>query len=339
MVYTKQKAMRIILVSGILFLTCIHTALASYTVAPKVLDVAVEAREMIGETIRVTNTGTNVLRLYPTVNEVSVGIGGNIEEFVEPSKVDGRNTPTSWIKLSRARVEIPPGEWVDVPLTIQSHPNAVPGDYHVFIGMAKAANRPKAEQSVMQGGVPGVFLRISIEDKSVTLLRLRQFLVDRFQFNRDMLAASIILGNPGTDEIAPRGEMIIYKNNGEEITSLPINSDKKTVAVGDEQLFSVSLPNTLPIGKYKALLAVEYGDGNVAQIYDTTFFYVFPVVHMMLVFIVILLLILFLLFRVHRRNSILEDDELDGAVSLPVFIKSDRSVDQSHDINLAKKEE
>ena len=63
--------------------------------------------------------------LYATVNEITADSEGEIKEFVTPVMTDRTNTVTSWAEITRGRIELMPGEKIEVPSN-QIHPYAEP---------------------------------------------------------------------------------------------------------------------------------------------------------------------------------------------------------------------
>ena len=103
---------------------------AEYSVTPMLIEHTVEPRDMSEETVKITNTSGRKLRIFPTVNQITLGEGGEIKSFVPPSMSDNTTSITSWISVTRGRVEINPGETIKIPLNITVNPNAVAGEYH-----------------------------------------------------------------------------------------------------------------------------------------------------------------------------------------------------------------
>ncbi|MCA9361237.1 hypothetical protein KC845_01625 [Candidatus Kaiserbacteria bacterium] len=331
----KLKLRYLSLFIALFFLTVTHQAYA-YQVTPLIIDKTLEPRSIESVPITITNTGSTPLRLYTTVNEIAVDADGNITDFIQPAIADNSKTVTSWTAISRARIEIPPGEKHVADLQIKIPAQAKPGEYHALISFASGSNRPKAEASVKNGQVPGTIVRIEVKDKSVTLLRLAKFSIDRFITGSEESKAEIILKNAGTKDINPNGEIIFYDTSGNEVFATPVNESHITINKDQQETLTVDLPEDMRFGKYKALLSLEYGDSQLAQLQDTTFFYVVPLYQLIGVFIILLILALFLALRVHRQYSV-SDDEFDSFSSLPVYVRETTSEPQDHDIKLSKK--
>ena len=307
---------------------------ADYSVAPLIIENTVEPRDMSEETVKITNTSDRKLRIFPTVNEITLGDEGEIKSFVPPSMSDNTTSITSWISVTRGRVEINPGETIKIPLTITVNPNAVAGEYHAFIGFAEGSKRDEAEALVMAGRAPGVVVRLSLVEKRSEYLRLNRFVIDRFVTNHEKATVSYELENVGGLPITPSGEIIFYNSRGEEIAAVPVNEAQKSIQANNTEKFSQSLPDVGTIGRRKALLNIEYGSSQRANLYDTTYFNVVPIIPLIVVFVLLLLLAILLVLYYHRRTN--RPEEVDHE-EVSVYVRKGTSTPQfDHDINLKK---
>ncbi len=307
----------------------------SYMVQPLVLDETGEARDIIERVITVSNTGSVPVTLYPTVNNISMSAGGVIEAFIPPSQSDHTQSLSSWIEISRAGIDLQPGAVRDIPLTLRINPNPKPGTYHAFIGFGHGQNRDQAESLVARGDAPGTILTVTIDDTSITLLKLSRFVVDRFVTGHGNEAALYTVTNPGDEPIVPSGEVIFYDSHGSEVASLPINAEGETITPGEQKEFVLPIPSEGMFGKYKAYLNISYGDNGLASVQDTSFFYVFPYRIILPLFGGVLLTVILIAFFIHRRYF---DDAIDdGSEEVAVHVRDGVSDPLHHDIDLRNK--
>ncbi len=325
----------------VIFLLGILPAFANtHTVTPLVMNFNLEKRDIVDETITLTNNSQRVVRVYASVNNVAMDGNGVIESFVQKSVADRTNTATTWIEISRQRIELQPGEVREVPFTIRMNPQTQPGTYNVFIGFAEGSNRPKAEAKVAQGNAPGTILTISVDQTQNQFLRLERFTVDTFITNREEGTFSYTVSNPSTVPVTPEGEIIFYDTSGQEVASQKLNTKKESIPAGEEKVFTYNVPSeTLSIGKYKAFLSVEYGEFLTDSIQDTDYFYVLPLRTLILIFLLVLLVSILLALFVYFRMKPDGDLDAHGAEMVPLFIKDGTSPEQHHDIDLSKKNE
>ncbi len=308
-----------------------------HRVTPKVIDKEVKPRDIFTETIKIENLAGHKLDIFPTVNAVSVDGGGDIVDFTAPSVSDGTVTITNWIEFPRNNVELLPGETKELPLTIKIHPEAKAGVYHAFIGFGAGTNATEANQLVLNGAAPGIVVTLSVDQDRSEFLKLGKFIIDKFVTSPDNSAISYTLTNPGEAPVTPTGEIIISDSKGQEVSSVPINPASESLPPGAETTYQATVPTEGHLGKYKALLTVDYGTEQIASVYDTAFFYIVPWQQLLMLFVGILVVAIILTIIIHRRyRDDGDDDDEHGAAYVPLRIREQLSPDKDHDINLKK---
>jgi hypothetical protein len=327
-----MKTALFVFLGGLFFLSS-HLAFAgvSYTVTPLVIDTKAEARDILNYEITLTNTGSQPVDIYPSVNNISVNEGGTIQKFLPPSMSDRTASLAAWIEINRGGVHVAKGESKTVPMTIHIGPSPKPGVYHALIGFGHGGNSFSAQKEVKNGSAPGVVVTVNIDQNQTELLRLSRFVINRFVTAAKNQDASYVINNPGDKTLVPQGDIIFYDSRGVEVASLPVNPDKVSIPAGKEKTFNVSVPTKGLFGKYKAFLSVEYGS-QLASVQDTEFFYVFPFKILMIILGVLTLLVAFVSFYIHRRYL---DASIERDMDLLHFhIKETPSEPKEHDIDL-----
>ena len=332
---TSTVALMKLLCSTIFFFFPFFVYGSTYTVSPILINHDLEKRDIITETIVIENKGGSLISLFPTVNEVTVNEGGSVLGFVSASESDRTKSVTSWLEISRAEIELRPGERKELVLTIRVNPEAESGEYHAFVGFPQGGNRPEAEKLVYENRAQGTVVRIGINKEQNQFLKLEKFTVERFVKDNTEGAITISLQNPGEDPVVPSGEIIFYDNNGNEVGATPFNTESLVVESKKVVTFTQEVPKDLKMGKYKAFLSVEYGEHQKASLNDTTFFYVLPLKQLAIGFGVVLLLAVLLALYVHRRFDREEDNY--GASDVAMYVRTTRSESKDHDIDLSKK--
>ncbi len=323
------------LLCGMLLLFTPSAALAStFTVSPVLLDLDMVARDVQTKDITLTNTGASKLTIYATVNEILVDEGGQIKEFVSPVMTDQSTTVTSWMEINRGRIELEPGESEVVPLTVRVNPYAEPGEYHALVGFFSTNKRYIAEAAALAGEADGVIVKVSIGEKTNDLVRISSFLIDRFILSNETGNIEIKVENIGDAKAVPTGEIIFYNSRGEEVSSLPVNTESATVEAGGSTIITATVPFHERIGRYKANLVLRYGANQQAAVFDTAQFFMIPLPLLIaiLIAVVVFSLVITYLLRKAFYDELHEDD--DGG-TLPLYVRSDREHEvKDHDIHL-----
>ena len=306
-----------------------------YKISPLIIEHTTTGRDIITRDITLSNPTERNVRLYASVHAISSNDDTTFLEFVPASMSDRSTSVTSWMEISRARLELPAQAELVVPLTIRINPNAAPGEYRAFVGFAPGANRDEAEARILEGNTPGTIVSIKIQDKRSALLKLTGYFADRFSFKADTAAVSFTLENAGDVAIKPAAEVILYDSRGVEIETLNINKIDQPILPGQKVQVTEALPYTGKIGRHKAFLSVRYGDQG-ATVYDTTYYYSIPWYYGWIFFGMLLLiggLLLFTLFYGQVPSQRHHDGQL-----LPIMLNGTKKTrpTKEHDINLKK---
>lgn len=320
---------------GFLFFTLPIHASVSYTVSPLVINIDSEARDIVTKTITISNTGTQQVTIYPTVNNITLSEGGGIETFLAPVESDRTQSLASWIEINRLGIDLQPGATRTIPFTIRVNPSPVPGTYHVLLGFGSGGNRDEAEMHVKNGQAPGTIVSVTIADKKISTLKLSNFFVDNFVTRQDNHSATFTFNNPGDEALVPTGEIIFYNTTGKEIGSVPVNNQNETIAPGAEHVFTATVPTDGLFGKYKAYLRVEYGTTTQrASLQDTSFYYVIPIKIILGIIIFLIVFVIVIAWYIHKRYFDIQVTE--DAEQLSLHVKEGISNEMHHDINLKK---
>ena len=308
-------------------------AAPSYTVSPLIIDLKVEARDIITKQITITNTGSEPVTVFPSVNNISITDGGRIQTFLSPAMSDRSASLASWIEISRAGIDIKIGESKTVSIVFRINPDPVPGVYHAFVGFGNGRNRDEAEAQIVRGDAPGSVATVSLVKKTTKFLKLSRFVIDRFVTSSENQAAVYKINNPSQETLVPKGEIIVYDTHGVEVASIPVNPDNISINPGENHEFATVVPTESLFGKYKAFLDVEYGDTQHASIQDTTFFYVIPFNRFLPYIGILFCLIAVGAFFVHKKYYGIDTHD-DGSDFVHVHVRETVSEPKHHDIDL-----
>lgn len=311
--------------------TQVNAATTQYSVSPLLIEHTTEPRDSFEESVKITNNLDRKVRIFPTVHEITLGDDGELKEFVPASMSDRSVSVTSWIEVTRGRIEIEPRDTVKIPVVFKINPNAQPGDYYAFVGFAEGAKYAEAEQKVLGGGAPGVIVRLTIPDTHNEQLRLIHFSSDRFIFNEASRQIELEIANVGDNPVTPSGEVIFYNARGVEIGAAPI-TNAKNIDPNDTAAIQLTIPENATLGRYKAFLNLDYGTNQRATIYDTTFFTVVPLLWIVITFAILVTVAGMLAWFYHRSRYSLPIDTADD-VLMTVRNKVESNA-QDHDINL-----
>ena len=236
---------------------------------------------------------------FPMVRNVDAdGVAQSFEHF---SVADRSTSLANWMNVSRAQVQLLPGEQRVLPITFDIHYRAKPGTYHAIVAFPEGHNRAAAEERI--DSALKVFVTIVVGDPAKESASLTQFRATSAFFGSAPVTFEYGVENGGDLEVVPRGRILIYDRRGHEVDSLPLNGEGASLAPEESKTLASVWEAASRIGRHKALLVLEYGSGQTASIHDTEFFWVIPWVPLLAVFFVTLFLALYLVSRWHERYA------------------------------------
>ncbi len=308
-------------------------AAAGFSVSPLIIEYASEERDIINRDLTLTNSTDKPIRLYASVHQIEVGEQTEVKEFVTPSMTDRATDITSWISITRARLELKPQGTLTVPLTIRVHPSTPPGTYHALIGFASGPNRDEIESKVISGDAASVILKITIAEDTREQIHIVSFAADRFSVKPESNELSFTIENSGDVPLTPQGEIIIYDTTGKELTAIKANSAGVTIMPGERTVITEPLPFISRVGRNKAYLTLTYGQ-NSAAVFDTAFYYSMPWYYLAGLFLglAFLLTLIALAFRRAFGGGVVDDQHL---FDVPLFVRESHDHDEyDHDLDL-----
>lgn len=274
----------------------VHADTGVLSVTPVVIDEKAQVRDILKETITLTNTSNHKLTLYPSVNNVERADG---EQAFAPAQgsEDLAASLANWIELSRGVIELSPGEVREVPFIVHINLNALPNTYHAQLSFAEGSTRAEAEA---HGPAAVVTMNLEVQADVKELMQLGGFSTGRFFLAGDDVRFDYKLENIGNQEVQPHGEIRVYDSKGTEVASVDVNKEGKAVSPDQMNQLASVWAGAQGFGRYKALLTVYYGKNQTASVQDTAFFWIVPWKQLLMLFVLGIVGVVFFAFYFHR---------------------------------------
>ena len=266
------------------------------SVTPAVIDEKAKQRDIINESITLTNTTDHVLSLYPSVFDVNTVNGQEVFSYAKDAS-DLATSLANWIELTRGVIELPAGQSKTVPFTIRINMNAKPGQYHTQLTFSDGGTRADAEA---KRPLVTVAVNLEVLGDIKEEMQLSSFASDNVVLAGDDVVFRYRVQNIGNQELQPTGEIRIYNRKGEEVASVDVNKAGKTVDPDKEAQLASVWSGADGFGKFKALLTVNYGKGQTAAVQDTVFFWIIPWKQLLGLIAASLIAIAFFALHFHR---------------------------------------
>lgn len=277
------------------------SASSLFDVMPVIIDEKARARDIIKESVIITNNSARRLNVYAFVNDILAGENGGKQDFQDPSVADKSASLANWIEIARGVIDLAPGEKKTVNFSVNVNLDAKPGAYHTSIVFAEGSTRAEAEKKISNS--PSVMVNVEVNEEVNEFLQLKKFIPDKTFFSGLPASFTYEIENIGNRELTPQGEIVIYNKKGEEVASINVNERNVAIPVGASAEFKSLWKEGSGFGKYKALLNIEYGNSKRGVLNDTVFFFVVPWVKILVVFLVMAAIISFFVHYLHGRGE------------------------------------
>ncbi len=295
----RKKASSFFLLCVVLFSAPLITradSTADLTVVPVVVDEKAKARDILKQTITITNTAQRKMNLYPAVNDVRPELGQ--EEFVSSLGADDeKDSLANWIEISRGVIELNPGETKEIPFVIRVSLNALPGTYHADISFFEGSTITEAQQRNPLGVIT---VNTEVQADIKESMQLNKFITDGFFFSGDDVLFNFQIENIGNQDLKPKGEIRIYDRKGREVASIPVNPEGKSFSPEQAAQLASAWSAAEGFGKFKAFLNIDYGNNQSGTLQDTVFFWIIPWQQLLAILVISVIAIIISAIYFHR---------------------------------------
>ena len=262
-------------------------------VSPNVIDEKLFPRDLRDYKVFIKNNGKNLVYLYPLVFDI---LPTGEKRFYEPDKVDKTQSLGAWIKIQRSAFSLWPQKEIEIPLSLEIHPQAKAGIYHSTIIFSFGSSLPEAINNAQNFNLPEILLNVEVKENIVEQLQLKGFKTEKNLYFSGPIKFILEIENVGNTKTEAQGEIYLYNKKGKEIDSIPVKfSLEKNITEKFEFSFKPKNP-----GQIKARLFLEYGKEK-KEIQDTIFFTFLPWKTLAFLIGLILILLLILIKLINKK--------------------------------------
>jgi len=298
-----MKILQIIITLFVFSLCCNPLkAEAQVAVTPTVISESGKNRDGFDFVINVKNSGQSNLRIFPLVADIDFKEGRG--SFLKESGPESHNFLSSWVDISRSRLELRAGSEEELPLTIRIDNRAEPGSYYGVVVFARGRTQDEAMRNASTFNYAQTLININVEEDIVERAQLISFNYEKESFFDTEVEFFLTVENIGNKEVVPDGSIILYKSKqGRELDSLPINEEGVFIDPGAQEAFEIKWDAKDGLGEYKATLMGEYGEETRRDIQDTVYFWIVPQYFVLAFAGGLFLLTLFLIYFLTKKEK------------------------------------
>lgn len=251
--------------------------------SPTIIDEKAKAKGILKYDLKLKNNTGRYVSLYPIVNDISMS--GGRQEFLDPGDLDRTTSLARWIRISRGVIEIPPGETKEISLEINVSLYAVPGKRYASIAFPEGNNRTIAQANMLKLSFPELRLNVEVIEDIVEKAQVMKFATLKKTYFSFPVVFDLDIRNFGNKDIVSSGRIYIYNRRGEEVINLAVNEKFESIKPEETKNWQNLWSEGGKIGKFKAKLELEYGQGERRDLQDTIYFWVMPW-YLLLIFLI-----------------------------------------------------
>lgn len=256
----------------------------SLSVTPTLFQMSASPSQEWNSGVKVINNNKQPITVYANVvNFAPEGESGEGKFIPLPplGEQDG-STLAEWMTISNEPIVIPPEQSYTFPFSVNVPENAAPGGHFaaILIGTKPPETEGAIKVATSQVVTSLFFVRIAgdVVEKGI----VREFNVSKKIVSVPHADLSVRFENKGNVYLQPQGEIVITNMWGKERGTIPINQQTHFGNVLPDSIrkfeFSWSgEPSFSDIGRYKAILTLEYGDEGKKFVTSIAYFYVIPI--------------------------------------------------------------
>jgi hypothetical protein len=245
-----------------------------FTVIPPKVEVSVKPGEQVRKILQFRNEGDDTAYLSIIARDFIVTKDNGQPDFVD-SKVSGRWSAASWLRINPATLAVPPKATTNITLNIFVPLDALPGGHYSGVLYQAKGTPLQTGQGVGVGTgiqqVVGSLIYITVAGPVNEKAMVKRFEIPGFSEYGPIPVVTEI-GNQSDIHITPKGTITIRNLFGQNVANL--NLEERNIFPGASLTYTNSLDKKVLIGRFRADLIAAYGTGSTLS--ATTYFWVFP---------------------------------------------------------------
>ncbi len=274
------------------------------SVTPPLFQLSALPGDIWQSSIKVVNGNSYPLTVYArVVNFEATGESGQGKFIPIMSEGEDKTTLGEWMSIDSGPYVIPPEQSKEVSFIVEIPKDASPGGHYaaVLISTEPPADSNTIALKTSQAVTSLFFVRIEGDVKEKATIR--EFRVTDAFLSTPEAEFSLRFENKGNVHLQPRGNIVITNMWGTERGIIPINHQTHfgnvlPQSIRDFKFMWKSEFKITDIGRYKATVALVYGQDGVKSEVATAYFWVIPVKGTLVTLAILALFIALVVFMV-----------------------------------------
>lgn len=280
----------------------------SVTVTPPLTQLAIGPGESWSSLLKIVNNNPYEVTYYAQVLdfEAQGELGkGDVVPVSDSSPEAESHSLARWVSITTKPITVPAGTSGEVPFTVTVPTTAEPGGHYaaILIGTQPDLSGSGPRVAVSSYVTSLLFVRIhgDVDERG----RVREFLTTKSLYQSQLADFMLRFENIGNVHLRPQGHIKIYNMWGRERGQVEFNqrSSFGNVLPKSTRRFEFSWqgePNMFDIGRYRAVVTLQYGEDLKQTVSAATYFWVIPVMPLSITLGTLLVIIIILVWFIRR---------------------------------------
>jgi len=252
------------------------------SVTPPLFQVSVLPGGIWQSTIKVVNSNSYPLTVYAEVVNFEASGERGQGTFIPVTDTDEKLTLAEWITVSSGPHTIQPEQSKDITFFVEVPDNAPPGGHYAAVLISTEPPRGSGTIALHTSQTVTSLFFLRIEGDVIEQGTIREFRVIDTFLSRPEVEFSLRFENKGNVHLQPKGNIVITNMWGTERGVIPINQrthfgNVLPQSIRDFKFLWKSEFQLTDIGRYKAEVALVYGEKGMKTETGRTYFWVIPI--------------------------------------------------------------
>lgn len=289
-------------------LTASSVLAASLVVSPPRIDLRGKPGDTLQQTIKVTNSSDQSIRLNSKVSDFIVQDNAGTPIQIN-STASGRYLASPWFVIDQPDFVLAPQETKSIIAIIEIPAGALPGGH--YAGVFFSPELPGKLNTTGAVVIPqiGSLFGITIEGDIKYDALIKDFSTKLNVSEFGPIDFSVTIENQSDTHIAPTSNIVIHDMIGRKLVDLPLES--LNIFPYAERTFAGTWDNVWGFGRYTATLTATYGPGLVAT-RDLSFWIMpYRLIASILVVLIVIIAFIIVVRRHVKHTQDHRDEEID----------------------------
>lgn len=302
----------------------------SVTVTPPLFQLTISPGESWSSALRIVNNNSYDVTYYAQLMDMQASGEEGRSKFIpivnDPNDLSGQSYALAhWIHIGHDPILVRAGSTQDVPFSVQIPTTAEPGGHYAAILVGTEPSGLHATGTLLKvSSYVSSLLFVRIKGDLVENGRIREFLTSQQLYQTPKANFTLRFENLGNTHVRPQGDITIYNMWGKERGKVLVNQDSDSnfgnVLPKSIRRFQFSWEGSndpFDIGLYSAVVTLAYGDNGKQNVTGKTYFWVVPVVPVVIGLGSVILFFLLLVWFIRRyiRRALMLEQQKYGVVS------------------------